>query len=256
MSHHHFVLIHGGCHGAWAWWKTVDRLQRAGCRATALDLASASKDTTDPNSITSFAQYNKPAVDFIASLPDDEKVVLVGQSMGGFTNLEVMENFPEKIALAIFVAAPVTPSGVAYTESPVFDMMFKDTLLGEASRYTFANGADKPPTSVFFVNTAPFLYNGCAHEDIERASTLTKPFPAQAMGKALSYTKERHGRVPSVFVRGLRDKTVTPPVQDYVVEHSGPFTEVVEIDAGHFAEWSHADEFAKLVLLLADKYDG
>lgn len=74
MGHHHFVLIHGGCHGAWAWWKTVDRLQRAGCRTTALDLTSAGNDTTDPNSVTSFAQYNKPAVDFIVSLPDDEKV--------------------------------------------------------------------------------------------------------------------------------------------------------------------------------------
>lgn len=51
------------------------------------------------------------------------QVVLVGQSMGGFTNLELMEGFPEKIALAIFVAAPVTPSGVAYGESPVFDMV-------------------------------------------------------------------------------------------------------------------------------------
>lgn len=71
---HHFVLIHGGCHGAWVWTKTADLLQQAGNRATALDLASAGNDTTDANTITSFAQYSKPAVDFVASLPDDEKV--------------------------------------------------------------------------------------------------------------------------------------------------------------------------------------
>lgn len=61
--------------------------------------------------------------------------------------------------------------------------------------------------------------------------------------------------MPSVFVKNSRDNTVPPRAQDYVVENCGPFTEVVEIDAGHFFLWSHADEFANLVLLLADKYN-
>ena len=68
------MLIHGGCHGAWAWAKTVDRLQKAGCKATAMDLVSAGNNSTDPNTITSWFEYHKPAVDLLASLPDDEKV--------------------------------------------------------------------------------------------------------------------------------------------------------------------------------------
>lgn len=75
------------------------------------------------------------------------------------------------------------------------------------------------------------------------------------MGTAVSYTDERHGRVPSVYVRNSSDNTVPPRAQDFVVENCGPFVEVVEIDAGHFSSWSHADEFAKLALNLADKYD-
>lgn len=254
---HHFVLIHGGSHGAWAWSKTVDRLQKAGCKGTALDLASAGNDSTDPNTITSMAEYSKPAVDFLASLPDDEKVVLIAHCMGGYTNLELMERFPQKIALAIFVSASVTPSGVALLDSPLGDMMFKDTVLGESCLPAFANGADKPPTSMMFADKylAEVFYTGCSPEDIELASTLVKGFPVQAMGTPVTYTKERHGQVPSVYVKNLRDNTLLLPTQNYIVENYGPFTEVVEVDAGHFSSWSHADEFAKLVLLFADKYD-
>lgn len=51
------------------------------------------------------------------------QVVLIGHSMGGYTNMELMESFPEKIALAMFVSTTGTPSGVAYTDSPLFDLV-------------------------------------------------------------------------------------------------------------------------------------
>jgi hypothetical protein len=37
-------------------------------------LGQRRNDSTDPNTITTWAEYHKPAVDFLASLPDDEKV--------------------------------------------------------------------------------------------------------------------------------------------------------------------------------------
>ena len=58
-----------------------------------------------------------------------------------------------------------------------------------------------------------------------------------------------------MYVKNLRDNTLLLGAQDFIVENFGPFKEVIEVDAGHFSAWSHPDEFVKLVLSLADKYD-
>ena len=44
-------------------------------------------------------------MDFMASLPPEEKVILVGHSMGGNCIALAMERFPEKISAAVFAAA-------------------------------------------------------------------------------------------------------------------------------------------------------
>ena len=39
------------------------------------------------------------------SLPADERVVLVGHSLGGLAISQAMEKFPEKVSVAVFVTA-------------------------------------------------------------------------------------------------------------------------------------------------------
>lgn len=73
----HFVLIHGACHGSWAWYRLEDQLQKAGHTVTSLDLSGAGINPTDPDTITSWEEYHKPALDFFQSLPEraaNEKV--------------------------------------------------------------------------------------------------------------------------------------------------------------------------------------
>ncbi|KAM7507005.1 hypothetical protein LguiA_017458 [Lonicera macranthoides] len=60
----HFVLVHGSCHGAWCWYKLIKLLKSAGHMVTAIDLAAS-----------------------------EEKVILVGHSMGGIAVLVAKENF-------------------------------------------------------------------------------------------------------------------------------------------------------------------
>ena len=71
-----FVLLHGGCFGAWSWFTIEDRLQKVGHKVTAMDMAGAGIHPADPDRITTFDEYLKPALDFFASLPEDsnEKV--------------------------------------------------------------------------------------------------------------------------------------------------------------------------------------
>lgn len=70
----HFVLIHGISGGAWCWYKMRCLMENCGYKVTCLDLKGAGMDPTDPNTVLSFQDYNKPLIDFLSSLRDHQQV--------------------------------------------------------------------------------------------------------------------------------------------------------------------------------------
>lgn len=70
----HFVLVHGISGGAWCWYKIRGLMEISGYKVSCIDLKSAGIDPSDANSIHSFDDYNKPIIDFMSALPDDEQV--------------------------------------------------------------------------------------------------------------------------------------------------------------------------------------
>ena len=103
----HFVLIHGGGHGAWCWYKVATLLESTGHKVTTLDLTASGINPTPVREVNgSVIDYPKPLTDFMASLPATaDRVVLVGHSLGGFSISLAMESFPHKISAAVFVTA-------------------------------------------------------------------------------------------------------------------------------------------------------
>lgn len=116
----HFVLVHGACHGAWCWYRVVTQLRSEGHRVTALDMAASGTDPKRPEEVGSTSDYFQPLMEFMGALPPEERVVLVGHSMGGICISAGMERFPSKIAVAIFVTAympgPDFPLSVVFQE--------------------------------------------------------------------------------------------------------------------------------------------
>lgn len=111
----HFVLVHGACHGAWCWYKVATLLRSNGHKVTILDLAASGVNEMQVQDVHSFSVYLEPLIDFMATLPEEEKVVLVGHSMGGVGLSVAMERFPQKIAVAVFATA--------YMLSPDLDLV-------------------------------------------------------------------------------------------------------------------------------------
>ncbi|CAI0459240.1 unnamed protein product [Linum tenue] len=74
-SAHHFVLVHGIGHGSWCWYRIRTLLESSGHRVSCVDLASAGVDRTDANTLESFGEYNRPLIDLMASLPENEQVM-------------------------------------------------------------------------------------------------------------------------------------------------------------------------------------
>lgn len=104
-SSKHFVLVHGACHGAWSWYKLVPLLKSSGHNVTALDLAGAGINPMLVNDVPLISDYFRPLMDFMASLPPHERVILVAHSYGGLAISKAMESFPEKISVAVFVTS-------------------------------------------------------------------------------------------------------------------------------------------------------
>lgn len=111
----HFVLVHGAGHGAWCWYKVATLLRSDGHKVTILDLAASGVNLKQVHEVHSFAVYLEPLMDLMAALPEEEKVVLVGHSMGGVGLSLAMERFPEKIVVAVFATA--------YMLSPDLDLL-------------------------------------------------------------------------------------------------------------------------------------
>ena len=101
----HFVLVHGVGLGAWSWFKLIPLLQAAGHRVSAFDLSAAGTDTKVIQQVTSLSDYTLPLLEFMATIPAEEKVVLVGHSLGGMNIALAMDKFPEKVAVAVFLTA-------------------------------------------------------------------------------------------------------------------------------------------------------
>ena len=101
----HFVLVHGACHGAWCWYKVAALLKSAGHQVTALDMAASGIHPKQVQELNSITEYFEPLMEFLDSLPPEERVILVGHSMGGICISVAMEMFPKKIAAGVFVSA-------------------------------------------------------------------------------------------------------------------------------------------------------
>ncbi|GKD78705.1 methylesterase 17-like protein [Tanacetum coccineum] len=138
----HFVLIHGISGGSWCWYKLKSMMCSSGYMVTCIDLKGAGIDPSDPNTILSFDEYNKPLLDFLSSLSDQQKVqlfflvhvhhlkflmhvnphvILVGHSAGGLSVTQATLKFPNKISVAVYVAGTMLKNGLL-TEQDIKDV--------------------------------------------------------------------------------------------------------------------------------------
>ncbi|CAA3005786.1 methylesterase 17-like [Olea europaea subsp. europaea] len=125
----HFVMIHGISGGGWCWYKIRCLMENSGYKVSCIDLKGSGIDRTDPNTILSFKEYNNPLLQFLSSLNDNEKVILVGHSAGGLSLTDAIHKFAKKISLAVYVAATMLKTGYVTKEDIKDDSTLAAMLL-------------------------------------------------------------------------------------------------------------------------------
>ncbi|GLT66220.1 hypothetical protein SLA2020_385990 [Shorea laevis] len=212
-----FVLVHGLCHGAWSWYKTIPLLKSSGHRVTALDLSASGINPKQLNEVSSMSDYVQPLMERMASLPEEEKVILVGHSYGGLGISLAMEKFPKKISAAVFVTA-LMPNSVSPPATQVQELLKWNpvqTLMD--SQLWFDQGTENPPTSLFLgaKYRATNLYQNCKAEDLELAGILMRPSGLflPDLAKQSLLTEEKFGSVDRVFIICDEDKVSNEELQ-------------------------------------------
>uniref|UniRef100_A0A0R0JM83 AB hydrolase-1 domain-containing protein n=1 Tax=Glycine max TaxID=3847 RepID=A0A0R0JM83_SOYBN len=142
----HFVLVHGIGGGSWCWYKIRCLMENSGYKVSCIDLKSAGIDQSDADSVLSFDDYNKPLMDFMSDLPENEQVILVGHSAGGLSITQACHKFANKIRLAVYVAATMLKFGFL-TDQDHKDGVPDLSEYGDVYELGFGLGHDKPPTS-------------------------------------------------------------------------------------------------------------
>ncbi|KAK2990719.1 hypothetical protein RJ640_003787, partial [Escallonia rubra] len=254
-----FVLVHGSGHGAWCWYKVVTLLESAGHRVTTLDLgASGINPTQLGREITSFSSYAQPLMEFLASLPPGERVILVGHSFGGFGISLAMESFPEKIVVAVYVTAfmpsySIPPAALLQESFRWSKMEYLD------SRILFDDGPENPPTSITFGPNylSTNLYQHCPYEDLQLAKMLVRPAGLflEDLGKDDLLTEENFGSVSRVFIVCDEDEVLKERFQRWMIMNSPP-KEVKSIaGADHMVMLSKPKELCLSFQEIANEYN-
>ncbi|EFJ21161.1 hypothetical protein SELMODRAFT_107740 [Selaginella moellendorffii] len=220
----HFVLVHGGGYGAWCWYKSIALLEEAGFAATAIDLTASGIESTDPNCVTSLSQYAKPLSDFLGSLPQGEKVILVGHDFGGACVSHAMEWYPSKISKAIFVAAAMPTNSQRAFDVFAVELMSPADLLLQAQIFTYANGESNAPTALAFDRSAvkELFFNRSPAKDVALASVSLRPIPFAPVLERLVLTQDKYGTVRRFFVETPDDNALTSELQHRIVAGNPP----------------------------------
>ncbi|KAL3833381.1 hypothetical protein ACJIZ3_008117 [Penstemon smallii] len=254
----HFVLVHGFGHGAWCWYKLVPVLESKGHRVTALDLGGCGIHPKQLHEVSTMHDYALPLFDFMANLPNDEKVILVGHSYGGIVISLAMEKFHEKISFAVYVTAympnwndpPATLVQEFFKRSSTRSLM--DTKL------SLDEGPEHVPTSALFGSDymAAILYRNCTLEDLELAKMLIRPnsFFLEDLSKKSLLTEERYGKIRRVYVICEDDEVMEEEFQRYNIEKSPPDNVISIAGAGHMVMLSKTNDFCFSLHELAEKY--
>ncbi|KAL0872403.1 hypothetical protein Bca101_022108 [Brassica carinata] len=270
-----YVLVHGGCHGAWCWYKVKPVLEASGHRVTVVDLTASGVNMSRVEEIQSLEDYTKPLLNVLESFGSDDKAILVAHSLGGPSVGLAADMFPSKISVAVFVTSfmPDITNPPSYTFEKLYHMTgsrlmtyvsygqyLESVTEEESSNMEFGTYGthERPLTSVLLGTKflAKYMYHLSPVEDFELAKMLVRVGPAVTsnLTGTKSLTEEGYGSVTRVYVICGEDKAITEDFQRWIIENF-PVKEVMEIkEADHMPMFSKPLEFCDRLLKIADKY--
>lgn len=220
-----YVLIHGAWFGAWAWYKVIPRLGRAGHDVVAPDLPAHGIDTTPPGDVT-LDDYVDRVVGIIET--HGEPVVLVGASAGGVTISQAAERVPDAVDALVYVSAFLLEDGQS-----LLHLVEQD----EAAEVEQVVDDERGVSTLEAGTIERTFFADCTDEDVALARSLVRPEPIAPLGTPVSISERTYETIPRAYVRCEADRAITPANQERMLV-------ALPCDAMYSMETGHAPFFA------------
>lgn len=235
-----FILIHGAWQGAWAWDTIVPRLRAAGHDAIAVDLPGNGHNPMPPADVNleRYAAHVGRIVDATTG-----PIIMVGHSMGGTATAQACELRPERIALAIFLAAFLLPDGMSVLE--FYQLHLEPWMKGAHKRVSYDDTGML--STIDPVSAVDVFYHKADRALAEAAAAKLTPQPEGGRRSKLQLSAERFGSIPRVYIEALADRSVHLPLQRKMQQMS-PCLEVYGLDSDHAPQLSDPDALVVLFL--------
>ena len=231
------VLVHGAWHGAWCWSALQAELDQLGVPSYAIDLPGHGLSPLPPGDLHGDAACVAEAIDRLGT-----DVVLVGHSYGGAVIGEAALH-PDHVAHLVYVSAFVLDEGESVVKIGVLNGVPEEppTLLGAArSRSDHGTLVLDPQAAI------PAIYGDAAPAVAQAAVARLNEQPIATFVQ--SATGAGWKRVPSTFVRCLRDRAIAINHQDLLAARC---THVITLDADHSPLITKVPETAAILARLA-----
>lgn len=217
-----FVLVHGGFHGAWCWYKVAAALVAKGHKVRVPDLPGHGRDETPPAQV-SLRDYGECLCTIIDA--QDEPVILVGHSMGGGPITLAAEDRPDKIARLVYLAALLPETGATMSE-----IFRQDTQSAVAAHFVVR--ADARLAWFRESGLRETFYHDCSNEDVMLARLSLRSLPLAPLEEPIHTSAERFGRVPRSYIECRRDRALSPEVQRRL-HTATPCQQLMSLETSH-----------------------
>ncbi|MFT3682253.1 MAG: alpha/beta fold hydrolase [Ferruginibacter sp.] len=234
-----YVLVHGAWQAPYVWDAVKTDLIKKGNKVITVQLPGHGNDNTATYTL-SLDGYRDKVIEAITAV--NEKVILVGHSMGGMVVSAVAEKIPSKISKLVYIGAFLPANGQALVELANTDAGSKlgPLLIESADKLTLDVKADSL--------TYLFINDGTAAAK-QQVIANYRAEPAIPFINKVVLTNENFGAVSKVYIKTLQDVVISPALQDRMIAAAGIKT-VYSVNSSHSPFLSQPTAVADLLLAI------
>lgn len=232
-----YLLVHGAWQAPYVWDAVKADLTNKGNKVIIVELPGHGADNTATYTL-SMDVYRDKVIEAIATV--NEKVVLVGHSMGGMVITAVAEKVPAKISKLVYIGAFLPASGQSLSDLAMTDA---DSKLGPL----LIPSADKLTLDVKHDSLAWLFINDGNPADKQKVMEHYRAEPAIPFTNKVVLTNEGFGAVNKVYIKTLQDIVISPGLQDRMIAGAGIKT-VLTVNTSHSPFLSQPHEVSNLLL--------